>query len=82
MLLRAEMKVPGRAWLGFRVRDNEDGTRALVQNAYYLPGSFWGHLYWYTLAPIHFFVFAGMARGIVRWAERHDDSPTGGDPVA
>jgi hypothetical protein len=81
MLLRAEMKVPGRAWLGFRVRDNEDGTRALVQTAYYLPGSFWGRLYWYTLAPIHFFVFAGMARGIVRWAERHDASLTGGDPA-
>ncbi len=75
--------MPGRAWLGFRVRE-EGGTRTLVQTAYYFPGSFWGRLYWYTLAPIHFFVFAGMARGIVRWAERHDDAraATGRDFVA
>ncbi len=72
MLLRAEMKVPGRAWLEFRVRDNGDGTRALVQTAYYLPGSFWGYLYWYALLPVHLFVFQGMAKGIVRWAEQEE----------
>ena len=72
MLLRAEMKVPGRAWLGFRIREDEDGTRALVQSAYYLPSSVWGYLYWYLLAPIHFFVFRGMAKAIVRWAEQDD----------
>lgn len=80
MLLRAEMKVPGSAWLGFRIRDNDDGTRSLVQSAYYLPGSLWGYLYWYLLAPVHFFVFAGMAREIVRWAERME-APGGAGEV-
>lgn len=69
--LRAEMRVPGRAWLEFQIRDNADGQRSLVQTAYYQPHSFWGKLYWYALVPIHFFVFRGMARGIVRWAESY-----------
>lgn len=77
MRLRAEMKVPGRAWLEFQVKSNEDGSRALVQTAYYEPFSFWGKLYWYALIPIHFFVFRGMARGIVRWAEAHKTQEPG-----
>jgi uncharacterized protein YbjT (DUF2867 family) len=72
MRLRAEMKVPGRAWLEFQIRDNPDGSRDLVQTAYYEPSSLWGRLYWYTLIPIHFFVFRGMAGGIVRYAEQYE----------
>lgn len=69
MRLRAEMKLPGRAWLEFEIGENTDGTRTLVQTAFYDPGSIWGRLYWHALIPIHFFVFRGMANGIVRWAE-------------
>ncbi|HLK56326.1 MAG TPA: SDR family oxidoreductase, partial [Chthonomonadaceae bacterium] len=71
MRLHAEMKLPGRAWLEFQIRENSDGSRALIQTAYYAPRSFWGMLYWYLLIPVHFFVFRGMARGLVRWAEQH-----------
>jgi hypothetical protein len=78
MRLRAEMKVPGRAWLEFQIRDNADSGRDLVQTAYYEPRSFWGKLYWYALIPIHFFVFRGMARGIVRWAEQQEAHEGGG----
>ena len=70
MLLHAEMKVPGSAWLEFRVQVNDDGTHSLIQTAYYLPGSVWGKIYWYGLLAIHHFVFSGMARGVVREAER------------
>ncbi len=68
--LRAEMMVPGRAWLEFQIRDDSEHGRELVQTAYYEPNSFWGRLYWFALIPIHYFVFRGMARGIVRWAEQ------------
>lgn len=76
LLLRAEMKVPGRAWLEFSIRNEEDETRTFTQTAYYFPGSFWGILYWYLLLPLHYFVFAGMARNIVRWAEQSGQENT------
>lgn len=71
--LRAEMKVPGQAWLEFQIQDNATGVHDLAQTAYYAPRSFWGKLYWYALIPIHFFVFRGLLRGIVRWAEQHEN---------
>lgn len=72
LLLRAEMKVPGRAWLEFTIQEKADNTRALTQTAYFFPGSVWGYLYWYMLLPIHYFVFTGMAHGIVHWAEQEN----------
>ena len=70
MRLRAEMRVPGRAWLEFHIRESSAGGRELVQTAYYEPGSLWGKLYWYLLVPFHFFIFQGMAHGIMRWADQ------------
>ncbi len=70
MRLRAEMMVPGRAWLQFDIEEMPDGKRSFSQTAYFQPAPFWGRLYWYGLMPIHFFVFRGMIRGIVGWAER------------
>lgn len=69
LLLRAEMKVPGRAWLEFRV-DAEDGGSVVRQTAVYDPEGAWGLLYWYLLFPIHGPVFEGMLRGIRDRAER------------
>ncbi len=69
LLLRAEMKVPGRAWLEFCVREESEGNNTLVQTAYYFPGSIWGYIYWYALLPLHYFVFSGMANKLVYWAE-------------
>jgi hypothetical protein len=75
--LRAEMKVPGRAWLEFKISDSSDGSRTLTQMAYYEPRLLWGRLYWYVLMPIHYFVFRGMAHGIVRWAEKEETGAGG-----
>jgi len=65
--LRAEMKVPGRAWLQFHVHPISDCGSLLSQTAYFAPKGVWGLLYWYGLYPIHKIVFAGMIR---RSAER------------
>lgn len=71
MLLRAEMKVPGRAWLEFCIEElPEPGRRALVQTAYYFPDGIAGRAYWASLIPFHLFIFSGMSRRIVQWAER------------
>jgi len=73
LLLRAEMKVWGRAWLEFRVESNDHGSR-LIQTARYYPRGLAGLLYWYSIYPIHVLVFRGMARAIVRRAEQHSGS--------
>jgi uncharacterized protein YbjT (DUF2867 family) len=69
MLLRAEMKVPGKAWLEFRAQENGNGSTALIQTTYFLPNAVSGHLYWFLLWPLHLLVFRGMAQNIVQEAE-------------
>jgi uncharacterized protein YbjT (DUF2867 family) len=66
--LRAEMKVPGRAWLQFHVHPLPSGCSLLSQTAYFAPKGVPGLLYWYGLYPIHKIVFAGMIRNIARRA--------------
>ncbi|MDA1080185.1 MAG: DUF2867 domain-containing protein [Gemmatimonadetes bacterium] len=73
--LRAEMKVPGRAWLQFEASDGPGGGALLVQTAFFEPHGFFGLLYWYALHPIHEFFFAGMSRAIARRAERAGTPP-------
>ncbi len=70
LLLHAEMKVPGDAWLEFRTRPLDDHRSMLVQTAYFRPSPFWGRLYWNSLYPLHRFIFRGMARNIARAAEK------------
>jgi uncharacterized protein YbjT (DUF2867 family)/uncharacterized protein YndB with AHSA1/START domain len=65
--LRAEMKVPGRAWLEFEAQPETGGTR-LVQSALFAPRGLAGTLYWYLLYPIHRLIFSGMARAVGRAA--------------
>ena len=67
--LRAEMLMPGRAWLEFTVQD-EGATRLLRQRAIYWPHGLAGHAYWWGVAPFHAFVFPPMARHIVEHAEQ------------
>lgn len=63
LLLCAEMKLPGRAWLEFEVM--RDGDGALVrQTATFDAKGLLGRAYWYIVSPLHEFVFAGMLRGI------------------
>ncbi len=67
--LRAEMKMPGRAWLEFTVTEGENGGSTLTQRAVYWPKSLIGHVYWWSVAPFHAFVFPPMARHLVERAE-------------
>jgi len=61
--LRAEMKVPGRAWLEFETRPEGAGTR-LVQTAYFAPRGLAGLAYWYALYPAHGRIFSGMMHAL------------------
>jgi hypothetical protein len=70
--LRAEMKVPGRAWLEFRADPAGEGRTRLSQTAYFAPRGLSGLLYWYVLYPIHGFIFSGLARKL---AERAENAP-------
>lgn len=60
LLLRAEMKVPGEAWLEFKVVDDH-----LVQTASFNASGLAGKLYWYTMLPFHGFIFPGMIRKLI-----------------
>ena len=83
LLLAAEMKVPGRAWLDFEVEPREGRRGALVrQTAIFDPLGLAGLAYWHALRPLHELVFAGMIRGIVRSAERADDGELAPDDRA
>jgi uncharacterized protein YbjT (DUF2867 family) len=64
LLLYAEMKLPGEAWLEFKVKE-ENGKKALFQIATYRPLGLWGRLYWYSVLPFHGLIFPKMARNIV-----------------
>lgn len=67
--LRAEMRVPGRAWLEMYVEPGPDGS-VYRQRAVFLPRGLAGHLYWKAVSPFHAVVFGGMARNIAHAAER------------
>ncbi len=67
--LRAEMKVPGRAWLQFEARPEGNGRTRLIQTAYFAPRGALGHLYWYFLYAIHSAIFSGMIRAIAQRSE-------------
>jgi hypothetical protein len=76
--LRAEMKMPGRAWLEFVVTEGENGGSTLTQRAVYWPRSFTGHAYWWSVAPFHALVFPPMVRHIVERAESRSVSTQSG----
>ncbi|NUS73650.1 MAG: SDR family oxidoreductase [Corynebacteriales bacterium] len=67
--LRAEMRLPGLAWLEFSLTENDDRTSGLRQRALFHPRGLLGHLYWWTIAPWHGLVFGGMRRNITKAAE-------------
>ena len=66
--LRAEMKVPGRAWLQWEVLVEGSATK-LVQTAIFSPRGLSGALYWYALYPLHARIFSDLARVIAKEAE-------------
>jgi hypothetical protein len=67
--LRAEMKVPGRAWLQLEAHPLEEDTSRLIQTAFFAPKGLSGLLYWYALYPVHGLIFSGMMRALARSAE-------------
>ena len=67
--LRAEMKLPGEAWLQFKAERLASGATHLVQEAYFAPKGLWGFLYWYVLYPFHRLIFSGMIRELALRAE-------------
>jgi uncharacterized protein YbjT (DUF2867 family) len=67
--LRAEMKVPGQAWLEMSVTPDGDGS-VYRQRAVFVPRGLTGQLYWWALWPFHGVIFGGMVRNIVRTASR------------
>ncbi len=68
--LRAEMKVPGRAWLQFEAHAQPNQTTRIVQTAFFAPKGLSGVLYWYGLYPLHNLIFDRMLRGVVDEAEK------------
>ena len=60
--LRAEMKVPGRAWLEFKAVRQSGGQTLLTQTAFFEPKGLFGLLYWYALYPVHALIFSGLIR--------------------
>jgi len=61
LILFAEMKLPGEAWLEFKIINN-----TLYQSATFKPDGFLGHLYWYAVLPFHGFIFQGMLNKLIR----------------
>lgn len=65
--LRAEMRVPGRAWLQYEVTPTEGGSR-LTQTAFFEPKGLLGLAYWYLLYPVHGMIFRGTVRVLAQRA--------------
>lgn len=66
---RAEMKVPGKAWLQFDVEPSGTGESKLTQTAFFAPRGVFGLAYWYVLYPIHVVIFSGLIKRISHSAE-------------
>ncbi len=69
LLLYAEMKLPGEAWLEFKIV-NKNEKNFLQQTAVYRPKGLLGRLYWYSVLPFHHFIFNGMAEKLISYEGR------------
>lgn len=69
LLLHAQMKVPGKAWLEFKIKEDE-----LVQTAYFYPRGLLGRFYWFILAPVHYLVFRNMIKSILQKAQNDEQT--------
>ena len=65
LLLFAEMKLPGEAWLEFRIMQRHNKIQ-LRQTATFRPKGLWGRLYWYSVLPFHYFIFNGMINNLIK----------------
>ena len=69
LLLHAQMKLPGKAWLEFDIQPDR-----LVQTAHFIPSGIWGRIYWYSVLPLHNLVFTNLARQILDTARNIEQS--------
>jgi len=73
--LRAEMRVPGRAWLELSVEPTDDGGALYRQRAIFFPRGLGGRLYWWSILPFHGIIFSGMANRITEEAAAEGAGP-------
>ncbi len=73
--LRAEMRVPGRAWLELSVEPTDDGGALYRQRAIFFPRGLGGRLYWWSILPFHGIIFSGMANRITEEAAAEESRP-------
>lgn len=66
LLLYAEMRLPGEAWLEFKIESDKDGDWILIQTATFRPRGIFGRIYWYFLYPSHSIIFTGMGKKLIR----------------
>ncbi|MGK5532566.1 SDR family oxidoreductase [Streptomyces sp. URMC 129] len=71
--LRAEMRLPGSAWLELTIRQDDAGRAVYGQRALFQPRGLGGHAYWWAVSPFHAWVFGGMVRNITSAAARDGD---------
>ena len=69
--LRAEMKMPGKAWLEFKIEKIDENKCKLTQRAIFYPKGLAGHAYWWSIIPFHGLVFPGMCRNIAKVAMKN-----------
>ena len=69
--LAAEMKLPGRGWLDYEVCPGANGGSTIRQTAEFDPAGLFGLFYWYSVWPLHQFVFAGMLNGVAKRAQAY-----------
>ncbi len=70
LVLEAEMKLPGKAWLTWRVEPGPGtGTTRLHQVAYFAPKGLFGRVYWYAMLPFHRLIFRRMAQCVAQDAQ-------------
>jgi hypothetical protein len=67
--LRAEMRLPGLAWLELHVGASANGDTTFSQRALFHPRGFLGHAYWLGIKPFHGVIFGGMQRNVAHAAE-------------
>jgi uncharacterized protein YndB with AHSA1/START domain len=67
--LKAEMRLPGEAWLQFRIIPKSENESVLVQAAVFEPLGLLGLFYWYALLPLHALIFSGLCNAIAERAE-------------
>ncbi|WP_371530820.1 SDR family oxidoreductase [Streptomyces sp. NBC_01283] len=75
--LRAEMRLPGLAWLEMYAEEDDKGRTRYRQRALFHPHGLLGHAYWWSVSPFHALVFGGMARNITRTAEQRTAKTSG-----